>query len=302
MLYATTVVGYALTHFGNVQDTPGEDYDFWWVALCFTAIINNGMLLKNVMFIKRQKSALSKDIKRGKYLTFEFIIFLFIGMVKSLCLGILPLVMLFSNASHDAKRYMSAINVILACFELMLTFSRLPTMGIYIFMFQKVCVSIFRFFASYIWHFFGYAIAFHILMPASGAFSNIGDSFIKVCGFYKSRCDFCLRPSTKLMASGIGMTILHPPSLPPSPPLQQFVIFNNYFSNFFLNFFLDFFFGLFFELFFELLFELFGHPFLTPILDTHFGHQWVYNFKYNLIYNLIYNLKYNLKYKLKYKY
>jgi hypothetical protein len=35
------------------------------------------------------------------------------------------------------------------------------------------------------------------------------------------------------MASGIGMTILHPPH--PSPPLQQVVIFNNYLSNFFLN-------------------------------------------------------------------
>jgi hypothetical protein len=33
---------------------------------------------------------------------------------------------------------------------------------------------------------------------------------------------FCLRPSTKLIASGIAMTILHPPSPPhPSPPLPS---------------------------------------------------------------------------------
>jgi hypothetical protein len=36
-----------------------------------------------------------------------------------------------------------------------------------------------------------------------------------------------------LMASGIRMTILLPPSLPPLTSLQQFVIFNNYISNFF---------------------------------------------------------------------
>jgi hypothetical protein len=52
---------------------------------------------------------------------------------------------------------------------------------------------------------------------------------------------FCLRPSTKLMASGIGMTILHPPS-PPLPPLQQFVIFSYFFSKLFFELFFEFFF------------------------------------------------------------
>jgi hypothetical protein len=188
MLYVTSVVGYALTNFGNVQETPGEDYDAWWVALCISSITYNVMLFKGFYgvyhFIKKEKLAISKDMLEfgfWKYLTIENTIFIFIGMVKSICLGILPFVLLFSNASHDAKRYTSAINVILACFELMLTFSKLPNVGIYIFMLQRVCVSIIRFFASYIWHFFGYAIAFHILMPKSGAFNNIGDSLIKVC-------------------------------------------------------------------------------------------------------------------------
>ena len=60
-------------------------------------------------------------------------------------------------------------------------FSRLPGWGIYIFMMKRVTISITRFLSTYFWHFFGYAIAFHIIMPQEdGAFSTMHDSSIKV--------------------------------------------------------------------------------------------------------------------------
>jgi hypothetical protein len=80
----------------------------------------------------------------------------------------------------------------------------------------------------------------------------------------KPKNNFCLRPSTKLMASGIGMTILLPPlplnevdglrhwndNSPPSPPsllsLRQFVIFSNFFSKLFFKHFFELFFRTFF--------------------------------------------------------
>lgn len=47
-------------------------------------------------------------------------------------------------------------------------------------MLTKVMVTVLNFFASYMWHFIGYAIAFHILLPASAPFSTIFDSLVKV--------------------------------------------------------------------------------------------------------------------------
>ena len=52
--------------------------------------------------------------------------------------------------------------------------------GVYIFMLQRVSIGILRFFATYIWHFLGYAIAFHIIMPRDGAFLSLTDTIIKV--------------------------------------------------------------------------------------------------------------------------
>ena len=75
---------------------------------------------------------------------------------------------------------MIAANVIADCFYLMRMFSRLPDVGIYIFMMKRVTISIVRFLFTYVWHFFGYAIAFHIIMPQNGAFATIEDSVIKV--------------------------------------------------------------------------------------------------------------------------
>ena len=56
--------------------------------------------------------------------------------------------------------------------------------GVYIFMLQRVSIGILKFFATYFWHFLGYAIAFHIVMydisKDGGAFLSLADSMIKV--------------------------------------------------------------------------------------------------------------------------
>ncbi len=58
-------------------------------------------------------------------------------------------------------------------------------------MLNKVFSTILSFFAAYFWHFLGYAIAFHIIMPKEqdGAFSSLSNSVIKVCTFKASVVD-----------------------------------------------------------------------------------------------------------------
>merc|ERR1719483_582056 len=115
--------------------------------------------------------------------------------IADLCVSvavlIFPYLVLFTNFSEEVKRYIIAINVIADCFSLMRMFSRLPGCGIYIFMMKRVTISIARFLSTYFWHFFGYAIAFHIIMPQDdGAFSTMHDSSIKVLTMLMGEYDF----------------------------------------------------------------------------------------------------------------
>ena len=189
LLHSIAVIGFSLTRYGSVLETQVTGYDAWWGLLCFSSFYNLMHFVRGAywwikfMVSKRQET---KDFKKEvgrRYRTAEHITMTMISFVKAIAYFTLPFVLLFTNevGTHDALRYTSACTVILTCFELMLAFSRLPNVGIYIFMLQKVFFSILRFFASYMWHFLGYAIAFHLLMPKDGgAFANLGDSFIKV--------------------------------------------------------------------------------------------------------------------------
>ena len=58
--------------------------------------------------------------------------------------------------------------------------SRLPGIGLYVNMLSRVMLTVLNFFATYIWSFLGYAIAFHILLPKDGPYGNFLDAFIKV--------------------------------------------------------------------------------------------------------------------------
>ena len=56
----------------------------------------------------------------------------------------------------------------------------MPGIGSYVNMLGKVLVTVLSFFATYIWAFLGYAIAFHVLLPKDGPYGNFLDAFIKV--------------------------------------------------------------------------------------------------------------------------
>ena len=77
-------------------------------------------------------------------------------------------------------RYLLAFCVLNNCYHFMTVISRLPTIGLYVHMLSKVMGTVLNFFASYIWHFLGYAIAFHIIMPEVKTFALFPDAFVKV--------------------------------------------------------------------------------------------------------------------------
>ena len=77
----------------------------------------------------------------------------------------------------------------------------------YVNMLSKVMMTVLNFFASYVWHFLGYAIAFHVLLPGSGPFALFTDSFIKVMtmlmGEYDYNVNFVQNPETSYVAKAV---------------------------------------------------------------------------------------------------
>ena len=116
---------------------------------------------------------------------------------RTLIDNVFPYLVLFTDMENESKKYFSAVNVITSSFNLMLTISQIPGAGVFLHMMKRVSVSMLRFFASYFWHFLGYAIAFHIIMPDEGAFKNVSDSIIKVLTSSESLfyVPYSLRPS-----------------------------------------------------------------------------------------------------------
>lgn len=58
--------------------------------------------------------------------------------------------------------------------------SRLPGIGLYVHMLGKVTGTVVSFFATYLWSLLGYAVAFHLILPSTGAYAFFGDSVVKV--------------------------------------------------------------------------------------------------------------------------
>ncbi len=110
-----------------------------------------------------------------------FTVALFLNMTHKwgvdLVAVILSLTVLYAPSD---VRYVCAVLVVFTCHGFMRVLSRLPRIGMYFFMIKMVFVSILKFLLSYIWHFFGYAVAFHILLPNKDAFATLGDSLVKV--------------------------------------------------------------------------------------------------------------------------
>lgn len=53
-------------------------------------------------------------------------------------------------------------------------------------------MTVLNFFASYMWHFLGYAIAFHILLPNSTPFATFFDSMVKVLAMLMGEYEYTI--------------------------------------------------------------------------------------------------------------
>ena len=180
--YVTSVVGYALTRFGTILKPPLalDQRDFWWWALSlFTTILVGVEVIKIAHFLFEATENPGSFWKYAK-LAPKRVFFITLAKLKNISMPILSGLMLCPTLDNEVRRYISSVNVILSCFSFMISLSRLPRIGIYVFMLHKVFVTILNFFCSYFWHFLGYAIAFHVLLPDEGAFSSLGNSIIKV--------------------------------------------------------------------------------------------------------------------------
>lgn len=178
-IFLVSLLGYCLTRFGSVLEVPRppEQRDGWyWFCVVTNAIVIVVELAKIwyefEQYFRRPKAMFKKD--RGRVAA------TFLRRGKEVSIPILSSIVLFSDLSFDVKRNCSAILVIASCHAFMLALGRLPKIGIYIFMLNKVFYTIICFFVSYFWHFLGYAVAFHILMPKNETFGSLGNSIIKV--------------------------------------------------------------------------------------------------------------------------
>ncbi|TRY72083.1 hypothetical protein TCAL_00198 [Tigriopus californicus] len=191
-VFTITVLGFSLAHFGNVTEEPwilGERNIWWWLLSVTSTYVATTELIKVVYLTrkffrntKHHLEHLKKDTSMVIYMTFR--------ICRELTVTFLPILLLYTDWPFETKRYIAAISVILTCHSFMLALSRLPKIGIYIFMLCKVFTTIISFFLSYFWHFLGYAVAFHILMPKDGAFSSLSDSIIKVLTMLMGEYDF----------------------------------------------------------------------------------------------------------------
>lgn len=154
--------------------------NYWWTALAITTVCIGIMEMFKIFFLIKTAllnvNGVLKRIKSESY----FILQGSLAKVKDISVPVICTCVLSFQIDLEVRKYLSAVAVILACFKFMLQLSRLPKIGLYIFMLNKVFMTIMNFFISYSWHFFGYAIAFHIVMPKDGPFATLTDSIIKV--------------------------------------------------------------------------------------------------------------------------
>ena len=182
-------VGFALTRYGQyAKITNDSEKDGWWYFLCSMTIYIDIWWISGLIDTIRIWSYFRQFYNEGNFWKksmlnlsqFPFILANFLFMI---CQLVFPHMMVFGERIGMTElRYISAISVMIQCFHQMRMLSRMPSIGLYLFMMKRVTISIFRFFSAYFWHFFGYAIAFHIIMPENGAFRNLDDALIKVKG------------------------------------------------------------------------------------------------------------------------
>ena len=179
-------MGFGLTHYGSFKhSSPAEAKDFWWYFLLANAININLYTFKMnfisiEMMLRYIKNGLIDKDQFSKWWDIWQTLNLIFNVSRMLITNVFPYLLSLTDMEYERKKYFCAVNVITSSFDLMLTISQIPGAGVFLHMMKRVSVSMLRFFASYFWHFLGYAIAFHIIMPDEGAFKNVSDSIIKV--------------------------------------------------------------------------------------------------------------------------
>jgi len=68
--------------------------------------------------------------------------------------------------------------------------TRIPRIGKNVFLTTQVTVTILEFLLSYLAEILAFVVAFHILLPDSEAFSNIGDGVLKILTMLLGEFDF----------------------------------------------------------------------------------------------------------------
>ena len=184
------IIGFALTHYGQFHQENStstlkkSSIDFWSGFYGTTSGLFDFLIITNgILYTIPEVKKLGKLRTKGSkwfYMTPVNILLMFMDTILMLGIMSIPFLVLFAPLEKEMKRYLLAIDVIGVCFTFMRMICQLPDVGIYIFMMKRVFTTILRFFSIYFWHFFGYAVAFHIIMPQSEAFANLGDSLIKV--------------------------------------------------------------------------------------------------------------------------
>lgn len=127
--------------------------------------------------------------------------------VKDLTLPTLIGLVLYGDFGETSLRYFLACSIILACMHFMTVISRLPRIGLYVHMLSKVMMTVLNFFASYFWHFLGYAIAFHVLLPSSPSFASMSDALIKVLTMLMGEYDYQMTFVTNEAASAMSKVV-----------------------------------------------------------------------------------------------
>ncbi|XP_059085780.1 transient receptor potential cation channel subfamily A member 1-like [Tigriopus californicus] len=219
LIFLVSLCGFTLAHFGKlVEDMENYNYrerNFWWYFLAtshaYIVIVVMSKSLQSGGMIKKTHNS-GHNTKKKFWSVVEQQLYSTFILVKEIVMPTLVGVVLYGNLSEKQMRYILACSIILACYSFMKTISRLPRVGLYVHMLNKVMATVLNFFASYVWHFLGYAIAFHILLPGSRPFGLFSDSFIKVMTMLMGEYDYTLYfvadENTSLMARAIFVVFL----------------------------------------------------------------------------------------------
>jgi len=187
-LYMVALLLYVLTaHTTMYMGTHQQEIrdGCWWALLVLNCIISLILLIKviNLVALELQKQFSMKNTKQRPHTLHKWIGFFYLG--RELIGPVLTFTILFYK-----DKGIASLLILNSGYEFMMAMSRIPRVGGHVFITGKVFRTISEFFLSYLVIIFAFAVAFHIAIPEAVAFSNLGDSFIKVLTMLLGEFDF----------------------------------------------------------------------------------------------------------------